>query len=213
MKLHNTCEPKIIHHLQISPGALSEYCSRNMMQNVSLTLEDCSRFCFELLKILSVFSFAFSPGFSLLQPFYLGHILSSSFWIFVTNDQLFLFSLFSFLFLFINRISFRTVSEDSCVSPFSPSKVLFSRRCLRMRHDFFRVENFFCDHIRLTLFQLLFCQSYFSSMFVAQVPKFSQGDQTLYDLVAAIYGSSVGETIEELLYCLYSSPAFYPVVQ
>ena len=44
-------------------------------------------------------------------------------------------------------------------------------------------------------------------MFVAQVPKFSQGDQTLYDLVAAIYGSSVGEMIEELLHYLYSSPA------
>ena len=88
----------------------------------------------------------FPPGFSLPQPFYLRHILSSSFWIFVTNDQL--FSLFSFLFLFINRISFRTVSEDSCVSPFFSSEILFSRRCLRMGHDFFRGDNFFCDNIR-----------------------------------------------------------------
>ena len=54
----------------------------------------------------------------------------------MTNDQLFPFALFSFLFLFINRISFGTVSEDSCVSPFSSSKIMFSRRCLRMGHDF-----------------------------------------------------------------------------
>ena len=127
------------------------------MQNVSLTLEDCSRFFFELLKVLSVFSFVSPPPWIFsFTNFYLGHILSSSFWIFVTNDQL--FSRFSFLFLFINRISSGTVSEDGCVSPFSSSKILFSRRYLRMGHHFFRGEissvttflNGCCDDFSIT---------------------------------------------------------------
>ena len=119
------------------------------MQNVSLTLEDCSRFFFEVLKVLSVFSFAYFPC-----VFFLTTFLSWAYTFFIVLDfcdkrSIFLFfSLFSFLCLVINRIPFGTVSEDSCVSPFPFSKILFFRRCLRMGHDFFRGENFFCDHIR-----------------------------------------------------------------